>query len=61
MKIDQGGAFAIVGRRITMRDSGAFILLARRTDGQVTVAFDWRALAALFVGIIAIMVVRGRR
>ena len=61
IRIEQGGAFAIIGRRITMRDSGAFILLARRADGDVTVAFDWRALAAFFIGLIALKVARGRR
>jgi len=61
VKIEQGGAAVIVGRRITMRESSAFLLLARRVDGDVRVAFDWRALTALFVGIIAILVARGRR
>jgi hypothetical protein len=61
VKLEQGGAFAIVARRIDIRDSGAFILLARKVTGDVTVALDWRAIAALVMGIIAIMVVRGRR
>jgi len=61
VKVEQGAAAIIVGRRITLRDSGAFILLARRVDGEVNVALDWRALAAIFAGILAILVVRGRR
>jgi len=61
VNVEQGGAAIIVGRRITLRDSGAFILLARRVDGEVNVALDWRALAAIFAGILAILVVRGRR
>ncbi len=61
VRVEQGGAAIIVGRRITLRESGAFILLARRVDGQVNVALDWRALAAIFAGILAILVVRGRR
>jgi hypothetical protein len=60
IEVEQGGAFAIIARRITLRDSGAFLLLARRTDGQATVVLDWRGLAAVMAGILAIVLVRRR-
>jgi hypothetical protein len=61
VRVDQGGALAIIARRVDVREGGAFLLVARRVTGDVKVAFDWRALATLFVGIIAVLVVRGRR
>ena len=59
--VEQGGAAVIAANSVEMHEGGAFIILARRVSGDVNVAFDWRALAAIFAGIIAIMVVRGRR
>ena len=61
VRLDQGGAFAIIARRVDVREGSAVLLLARRVTGDVKVAFDWRALATLFLGIIAVLVVRGRR
>jgi hypothetical protein len=61
VRVEQGGAFMIIGRKVEVREGGAFIVLARRVNGQLTVAFDWRAIAAVVVGIIAIRLVRGRR
>ena len=61
VRVEQGGAFAIIGRRIDLRESGAVILLARRTTGDVRVLFDWRAIAALVIGLAVLLVVRGRR
>jgi len=61
VKIDQGGAGVVIARRVTMRQGSAFLVLARRVDGDVRVAFDWRALTALFIGIVAVLVARGRR
>jgi hypothetical protein len=36
-------------------------VIARRVQGEMSVALDWRGIVALVVGIIAIRLVRGRR
>lgn len=59
--VEQGGALLIAGRRVDIRDGGALIILARKTSGNVTAALDWRGIAAIFVGLIALKVIRGRR
>ena len=59
--MEKGGAAIIAARRVDVRDGGAFIILARRVSGNVNAALDWRGIVAIFAGIIAIMVVRGRR
>ncbi len=61
VRVEQGGAAIIAARRVDVRDGGAFIILARRVSGNVNAALDWRGIVAIFAGIIAIMVVRGRR
>jgi hypothetical protein len=59
--VEQGGALLIAGRRVDVRDGGALIILAKKTSGNVTAALDWRGIAAIFIGLIALKVIRGRR
>ncbi|MFN8623143.1 MAG: hypothetical protein U0869_20585 [Chloroflexota bacterium] len=61
VRVDQGGALVILGRKIEMNDGGALLVIARRIEGDVNVGLDWRGLLAIFAGIVAILVVRGRR
>ena len=46
--IRQGGAGSVVAANVTFeKQSGAFLLLARRVEGEVRTVLDWRgALAA---------------
>jgi hypothetical protein len=46
--IRYGGARSIMAGHVTMeKQSGAFILLARRVDGDVRTVLDWRGALAL--------------
>ncbi len=59
--VEQGGAAIVAARRVDFRDGGAFIVLARNVSGDVRAVLDWRAIAAIIVGVIVLSVVRGRR
>jgi hypothetical protein len=49
VRVDQGGALAIVGRHVEVRNGGAFLLVARNVSGDVNVALDWRGVIAAVV------------
>lgn len=59
--VQQGGAFVIAGDRVDVREGGAFLILARHASGNVVALLDWRGIAALLAGLVALAVVRGRR
>jgi hypothetical protein len=48
VRISQGGAQSIVAANVTLeKQSGTFILLARKVEGDVRTVLDWRGALAI--------------
>ncbi len=62
VRLEQGAVAAIAADHVELRDGFAFLVVARRISGNVTVLLDWRALLML-MGVLLVLgrLLRGRR
>ena len=61
--ISQGGAMSVVAANVTFKEqAGALIVVARKVDGNLRVALDWRGALAIGASLVVVAaLVRGRK